>query len=212
MPRAPGKTTKTRITPYDVAEHLRTTAEMSAYLDAWLEEAPDDASGMATALGYIVRAKGMSQVAKDAGLSRESLYRALSAEGHPSSATVLKVARGLGVKLHAQAAQRASRCLARARISFTLGHAVPRGLRGRRRAKYAHHLFRDSGWRAHEDRRFNGGSGTCRGGMAGVHDARGHQGLEHGFARLAHDLGHGRSPPGGPVLLAHGGQGRVLRV
>lgn len=77
---------------------------MAAYLDAWLEEAHDDASGIAKALGDIARAKGMSQVAKDAGLSRERLYRALSAEGNPSFATVLKVTRALGVKLHAQAA------------------------------------------------------------------------------------------------------------
>lgn len=104
MPRAPSKATMTRTTPYDVAEHLRTPEEMAAYLDAWLEEAPDDASGIAKALGDIARAKGMSQVARDAGLSRESLYRALSAEGNPSFATVLKVARALGVRLHAQAA------------------------------------------------------------------------------------------------------------
>jgi probable addiction module antidote protein len=104
MPRAASKTTKTRTTTYDVAEHLRTPEEMAAYLDAWLDEAPDDAAGIAKALGDIARAKGMSQVAKDAGLSRESLYRALSAGGNPSFATVLKVARALGVKLHAQAA------------------------------------------------------------------------------------------------------------
>ena len=104
MPRAASKTTKSRATPYDVAEHLRTPEEMAAYLDAWLEEAPDDAAGIAKALGDIARAKGMSQVAKDAGLSRESLYRALSADGNPSFATVLKVARALGVKLHAEAA------------------------------------------------------------------------------------------------------------
>jgi probable addiction module antidote protein len=104
MPRAPSKSSRTRTTPYDIAEHLRTPEEMAAYLDAWLEEAPDDASGIAKALGDIARAKGMSQVAKDAGLSRESLYRALSADGNPSFATVLKVARALGVKLHAQAA------------------------------------------------------------------------------------------------------------
>ena len=65
---------------------------------------PDAYSGIAKALGDIARAKGMSQVAKDAGLSRESLYRALSTEGNPSFATVLKVTRALGVKLHAQAA------------------------------------------------------------------------------------------------------------
>ncbi len=80
------KAAKTKTTAYDVAEHLRTPEEMAAYLDAWLEEAPDDAAGIARALGDIARAKGMSQVAKDAGLSRESLYRALSAEGNPSFA------------------------------------------------------------------------------------------------------------------------------
>jgi probable addiction module antidote protein len=97
-----GKPTKT--VPYDVAEQLRTPKEMAAYLDAWLDEAPEDVSGIARALGDIARAKGMTQVAKDAGLSRESLYRALSADGNPSFATVLKVARALGVKLHAAAA------------------------------------------------------------------------------------------------------------
>ena len=68
---------KVKTSTYDVAEHLRTPEEMAAYLDAWLDEAPDDVSGIARALGDIARAKGMSQVAKDAGLSRESLYRAL---------------------------------------------------------------------------------------------------------------------------------------
>lgn len=87
---------------HDVAEHLRTPEEMAAYLDAWLEDAPDDVSGIARALGDVARAKGMSQVAKEAGLSRESLYRALSEGGNPSFATVLKVARALGVRLHAQ--------------------------------------------------------------------------------------------------------------
>ena len=95
---------KTKLVPYDVAEQLRTPEEMAAYLDAWLEDAPDDASGIARALGDIARAKGMSQVARDAGLSRESLYKALSEKGNPSFATVLKVARALGVRLHAEAA------------------------------------------------------------------------------------------------------------
>ena len=95
---------KTKTTPYDVAEHLSTPEEMAAYLDAWLEEAPEDAAGIAKALGNIARAKGMTQVAKDASLSRESLYRALSADGNPSFATVLKVNKALGVKLNAQAA------------------------------------------------------------------------------------------------------------
>jgi probable addiction module antidote protein len=104
MTKTANRELRIKTTPYDVAEHLRTPDEMAAYLDAWLEEAPDDPTGIARALGDIARAKGMSQVAKDAGLSRESLYRALSAEGNPSFATVLKVAKALGVRFHAQAA------------------------------------------------------------------------------------------------------------
>ena len=96
--------TKPMASACDVAEHLRTPEEMAAYLDVWLEDAPDDVSGIARALGDIARAKGMSRVAKDAGLSGESLYRALSEGGNPSFATVLKVTRALGVRLHAQPA------------------------------------------------------------------------------------------------------------
>jgi len=95
---------RTKTIAYDIAEQLRTPEEMAAYLDAWLEEAPEDAADIARALGDIARAKGMSQVARDAGLSRESLYKALSETGNPSFATVLKVARALGVKFHAQPA------------------------------------------------------------------------------------------------------------
>ena len=95
---------RTRTVPYDVAEQLRTPEEMAAYLDAWLAEAPEDAAGIARALGDIARAKGMAQVARDAGLSRESLYKALSEQGNPSFATVLKVARALGMRFHAMPA------------------------------------------------------------------------------------------------------------
>jgi probable addiction module antidote protein len=95
---------RTRTVPYDVTAQLRTPEEMAAYLDAWLTEAPDDASGIARALGDIARARGMSQVAREAGLSRESLYKALGENGNPSFATVLKVARALGLRLHAEAA------------------------------------------------------------------------------------------------------------
>jgi len=66
---------KTKTTRYDVAEHLRTPEEMAAYLEACLEEANGDAAFIAKALGNIARAKGMAQVARDAGLSRESLYK-----------------------------------------------------------------------------------------------------------------------------------------
>lgn len=93
---------KLTTTRYDVAEHLRTPEEMAAYLEACLEEAGGDASFIAKALGDIARAKGMAQVARDSGLSRESLYKALSGERSPSFGTILKVVQALGLKLHAQ--------------------------------------------------------------------------------------------------------------
>jgi probable addiction module antidote protein len=95
-----GKTITTR---YDVAEHLRTPEEMAAYLEACIEEADGDAAFIASALGDIARAKGMSQVARDAGLSRESLYKALSGDRAPTFDTILKVISALGLKLHAEA-------------------------------------------------------------------------------------------------------------
>ena len=88
---------------YDVAEHLRTPEEMAAYLEASIEEARGDAAFIAKALGDIARAKGMSRVAQDAGLSRESLYKALSGERNPDFTTILKVIGALGLKLHAEA-------------------------------------------------------------------------------------------------------------
>jgi probable addiction module antidote protein len=94
---------KTKTTRYDVAEHLRTPEEMAAYLEACFEEADGDAAFIAKALGNIARAKGMAQVARDAGLSRESLYKALSGERSPGFDTILKVVEALGLKLHAEA-------------------------------------------------------------------------------------------------------------
>ncbi|MFW6374515.1 MAG: addiction module antidote protein [Thermodesulfobacteriota bacterium] len=96
---------RTKTTRYDVAEHLRTPEKMAAYLEACLEEANGDAALIAKALGDIARAKGMSQVARDAGLSRESLYKALSGERTPGFDTILKVVGALGLKLHAEAVQ-----------------------------------------------------------------------------------------------------------
>ena len=93
---------KTKTTKYDVAEYLRTPEEMAAYLEACLGEANGDAAFVAKALGNIARAKGMTQVARDAGLSRESLYKALSGERSPGFDTVLKVISALGLKLHAE--------------------------------------------------------------------------------------------------------------
>lgn len=97
---------KTTTTRYDVAEHLRTPEEMAAYLEACFEEADGDAAFIAKALGDIAHAKGMTQVALDSGLSRESLYKALSGERSPSFDTILKVVSALGLKLHAEAGHR----------------------------------------------------------------------------------------------------------
>ena len=92
---------KTKTTQYDVAEHLRTPEEIAAYLEASFKESKGDASFVAKALGDIARAKGMTQVARDAGLSRESLYKALSGERTPGFDTILKVVQALGIELHA---------------------------------------------------------------------------------------------------------------
>jgi probable addiction module antidote protein len=97
---------KTKTTRYDVAEHLRTPEEMAAYLEACLDEAEGDAAFIARALGDIARARGMTQVARDTGLSRESLYKALSGERSPDFDTILKVVNALGLRLHAEAAER----------------------------------------------------------------------------------------------------------
>jgi len=98
------KKKKTATTRYDVAEHLRTPVEMAAYLEACLEVADGDAAFVAKALGDVARARGMSQVARDAGLSRESLYKALSGERSPDFDTILKVMGALGLRLRAEAA------------------------------------------------------------------------------------------------------------
>ncbi len=94
---------KTKTYRYDTAEHLRTPREMALYLEACLDEADGDAAFVAKALGNIAKAKGMAQVARDAGLSRESLYKALSGERSPGFDTILRVVDALGMKLHAEA-------------------------------------------------------------------------------------------------------------
>lgn len=96
---------RTLTTRYDVAEHLRTPEEMAAYLETSMEEAGGDAAFVAKALGDIARAKGMAQVARDAGLSRESLYKALSGDRSPAFDTILKVVDALGLRLHAATAK-----------------------------------------------------------------------------------------------------------
>ena len=84
---------------WDVAEHLETEEDMAAYLEAVLQEG--DSALVAAALGDIARAKGITQIARETGLDRASLYKALSPEGNPELATVLKVVRALGLQLHA---------------------------------------------------------------------------------------------------------------
>ncbi len=92
------KRTETR--PWDVVEHLATEEDMIAYLDAALEDG--DPALIVAALGDIARAKGMTQVAREAGLGRESLYKALSPAGNPEFATVLKVLNALGLRFHVE--------------------------------------------------------------------------------------------------------------
>ncbi len=90
--------TTLKLRKWDSAQHLKTDKDMAAYLDACLQEAGDDAAFIAKALGNIARAKGMTQLSKDTGLGRESLYKALSGEGNPSFATILKVTHALDLK------------------------------------------------------------------------------------------------------------------
>ena len=91
---------KTKTRPYDAGEYLETAEDMAAYLEAALENG--ESAVVMHALGTIARARGMSQIARDTGLGRESLYKALSPGGNPEFATVMKVVRALGLKLHTE--------------------------------------------------------------------------------------------------------------
>jgi probable addiction module antidote protein len=86
---------------YEVAEFLETPEEMAAYLEAYIEESEGDAAFIAKTLGDIARAKGLTQIARETGLSRESLYKALSGDRSPSLDTILKVVAALGLKFSA---------------------------------------------------------------------------------------------------------------
>ena len=98
---------QTKTAPYDVAEFLETPEEMAAYLEACIQESEGDSAFIAKALGDIARAKGMTQIARETGLSRESLYKALSGDRSPSFDTILKVISALGLKLSASAKEAA---------------------------------------------------------------------------------------------------------
>ena len=99
---------ETKTSPYDVAEFLETPEEMAAYLGACIQESDGDAAFIAKALGDIARAKGMTQVARESGLSRESLYKALSGDRSPSFEPILKVISALGLQLSASVKEDAS--------------------------------------------------------------------------------------------------------
>ncbi len=91
-----------RFTEWDSVQELKSEKDIALYFEACLEDDPGDGSLVRAALGDIARARGMSQVARETGLARESLYKALSPEGNPEFATVMKVIKALGFRLHAE--------------------------------------------------------------------------------------------------------------
>ena len=98
------KRKKETFSRYDTADYLKSEKDIVAYLEACMEEAGDDPAFIAHALGNIARARGMAQLAKDTGLTREGLYKALNKDSNPSFGTVLKVMKALGIKLTPRAA------------------------------------------------------------------------------------------------------------
>jgi len=94
-----GKTTET-FGRFDSADYLKTVDDAAAYLEATIDEAGDDPAFIARALGAIARSGNVSELARRAGMSREGLYKALSAEGNPSFATIVKITHALGLRLH----------------------------------------------------------------------------------------------------------------
>ena len=94
---------KLGITRFDAADYLKTDEDVALYFQACLDEGGNDPAFIAKSLGTIARARGMTQLAKDSGISREGLYKALSGEGNPEFGTIIKVINALGIKLHATA-------------------------------------------------------------------------------------------------------------
>ena len=89
-------------TAWNIQDYLRSPEECALFIEAVLEEAPDDPAYVVAALGEVARAHGMTKLAAEAGISREGLYKALSEEGNPSFATVIKVLAALGLRLHVE--------------------------------------------------------------------------------------------------------------
>lgn len=94
-----------KTTRWDVQDALQTPEDCVAFIEAAIEEAGDDSAFIAKALGEVARSRGMAQTARDSGVSREGLYKALSAEGNPSFATILKVLSALGLRMHVEQVQ-----------------------------------------------------------------------------------------------------------
>jgi len=92
-----------KTTRWDSSEYLNTEEEIALYMEAVMEEGGDDPAFITHALGVVARARNMSQLARDAGMTREGLYKAFSGEGNPSFATVMKLAKALGFRLSFQA-------------------------------------------------------------------------------------------------------------
>ena len=97
-------TPEEKFSRYDTADYLTDDERIGAYLEAVMEEAGDDPVLIAQALGAVARARNISQLARETGLTREGIYKALSAEGNPSFATIIKVAKALGLRVAFRAA------------------------------------------------------------------------------------------------------------
>jgi len=91
---------KETFSQWDAADHLKTEQDIIAYLEACTEDDPGDGSLIRVALGDIARAGNLTKLARNIGMSREGLYKALSDDGNPTFTTVFKVLRGLNLGLH----------------------------------------------------------------------------------------------------------------
>ena len=94
--------TEEQFARYDSADYLKTEEDIAAYLEAVMEEGGDDPAYIARALGVVARARNMTALAQEVGMSRVGLNKALSGEGNPTLSTVLKVAKALGLKVSIQ--------------------------------------------------------------------------------------------------------------
>lgn len=104
LKQEPNMAKKLQTRPYDAAAYLKSKRDCALYLQAAIDESDGEPAVVVAALGDIARARGMMQLARDTGLTREGLYKALSPEGNPSFATVMKVCKALGLKMHTEPA------------------------------------------------------------------------------------------------------------